>query len=586
FETADGLTAVGGIGPVTANRLTPYLSVGSRSDLRRDLYLKPKVWIHNSSADAYSRFRRIVGNPDGYSRPDTLGGYLGSPVNYYQRVHYRSDHLSANLTQAKRPGERLPGPLAFNNQSGYASLEDLGRLKIAVAGNYSMRMGQGLIMGSGISLGKGQDVIRSANRSGAGVRGFTSGNTAGAFRGAAVTWGERIRVTGFYSSRKRTAAVVEGDTIRFPVSTPQGRTLAERERRLNTGQQTAGGRISMDLPAGVLGAGGYVNRFSRPVQKGPGPWQQHSFGGTTASALSIDYRFTAGPAHMFGEAGRTGNGAVGVVSGVEMTAGDGTEFAIALRHYEPDFQSIFGSSFAEQSGTPRNEEGWYLGVRHRLREAVRLSAYFDRYHFPAPRYLTRQPTGGYDWLGMAEYRPDRQTELYLLVRQKVREQEYDDTDSAGRDIRLLSRHRRLVARIQSGIQIHPRVRLRNRAEWTDIRPAGGGRAPGFLLYQDIRFQARHNLQIDARVTLFDTDGFEARAYHFENDLLYVFSSTMLFDQGQRFYILFNYRPSEKIQVWFKASTTIYENRLVVGSGLDRLPRNHRSDIGMQVRLRL
>ena len=586
FASIEELTAVRGVGPATLERFAPYLSVGSRAERRQDVLLNPGTWIHNSRLDAFSRYRRPLQEAAGYQLADTLGGYLGSPVHYFQRFHLRSRHLSANLTQQKNPGEQYLGLSRFNHNTFHIGLQNLGRLRQLMIGDYSVRFGQGLILHSGAGFGKGRDVIGSANTTSPGIRGHTSAQSAGAFRGLAVSYGGNVRLTGFYSNKQRTASVVNGDTIRFPVSSVSYNTLTERDRANNTGQQTAGGRIALKSSSYSAGISGYLNRFSRPVQSGTQPYQLYAFQGRKASALSLDYRVRVHSLSLFGEAARTGNGAYGMITGMELSAGPDSEIALAYRNYSRRFQSIFGGSFAELSGTPRNEEGFYIGLRHSFTETIRMSTYFDQFRFPAPRFQLRQPSSGYDWLGLIEYTPDRNTELYLMMRQKIRQQEYATSDRFGRQQRLLSDHRRIASRVHFGKQVHPNIRIRSRAEMVRVRPPGSEPEFGYLIYQDIRLQARHNLQIDARITLFETDGFEPRLYHFENDLLYVFSSIMLFDQGQRMYILFNYRPAERIQIWLKAATTIYENRNSIGSGRNRIEGNTRSVIGVQVRIRI
>jgi hypothetical protein len=85
--------------------------------------------------------------------------------------------------------------------------------------------------------------------------------------------------------------------------------------------------------------------------------------------------------------------------------------------------------------------------------------------------------------------------------------------------------------------------------------------------------------------MFETEGYDSRVYQFENDLLYVLSNTMLFDQGQRMYILFNYEPTNWLELWMKLSTTIYEDRRTISSGLNEIQGDRRSDFGIQARVR-
>lgn len=588
FESINELTEINGIGPVTLERLKPYLTTGSSIEYRRFDYLNPDILFRNNRLNLFSRYRRPIQKAEGFQLSDSSGGFLGNPVHYYQRFHFKSDHFLLNLTQQKNPGEIFHSPVKFHHNTFHIGLHNLGKLQRIVIGDYSVRTGQGLILRSGSAFGKSRDVIRSANQSnnGPAIRGFSSANSESAFRGLAFTYGESIRITGFYSDKNRSATVVNGDTIRFPVSTIRFDTGNQLDREHNTKQQTTGGRFSVNSPVFTAGISGYVNSFDRPVQKGDQPYQLHAFEGKRNSAISFDYKLSINHLNLFGEAGRTGNGAYGLFNGLELTSGDDTEIAISYRHYSRRFQSIFGGSFAEQSGTPRNEEGFYIGVRHNISESIRISAYIDQFHFPAPRFQLRQPASGYDWLGLIEYKPNRDTELYLLARQKVRDQDYDSVDPSGRNNRYSGSNQRLSLRLHFRKQIHPKVRIRNRAEFVKTTTPESDTGYGYLVYQDIRYQVRHNLQIDARITFFETDGFEPRLYHFENDLLYVFSSTMLFDQGQRMYILFNFHPAESITVWLKAAATIYEDRNTIGSGRNRILGNIRSDVGIQVRIRM
>jgi competence ComEA-like helix-hairpin-helix protein len=588
FESKDELVNVSGVGTVTLTQIAPYLSIGNPSEQRKDIYLNPKIWLHNSRLDVYSRYRRPVQTAEGYTIPDTSGGYLGNPVNYYQRIQLKSNHLSMNITQQKSPGEYLNGPLQFHHNTFNISLHNLGRLRKLVAGDFSVRTGQGLILRNSSVFGKGRDVIRSANRTSGGptVREFSSANSENAFRGIAFTYGNSLRFTGFYSFKKRSSSVVNGDTIRFPVNTITYNTNNQLDRRHNTHQQTAGGRVSVELPSLSAGFNGYLNNFDRPVRTGTQPYQLHAFEGKRIHALSFDYNLRLNRLNLFGEAGKTDNSAYGLISGLKLSQISDFEIAVGYRNYSHRFQSIFGGSFAEQSGTPRNEEGFYIGLSHNVSESIRISAYADQFHFPAPRFQLSRPASGYDWLGMIEYNPDRDTEVYLLARQKVRGHEYYAFDAFGRSVLYPGTNQRIAFRLHFGKQIHTKIRIRNRAEFVSTDSPSNDGGIGYLVYQDIRYQARHNLQIDARITFFETDGFEQRLYHFENDLLYVFSSTMLFAQGQRMYILINYQPVESVRIWFKAATTIYENRKTIGSGRNRIPGNVKSDIGIQVRVRI
>jgi len=106
-----------------------------------------------------------------------------------------------------------------------------------------------------------------------------------------------------------------------------------------------------------------------------------------------------------------------------------------------------------------------------------------------------------------------------------------------------------------------------------------------LLYQDVRLQLRNNVRLDTRLTVFDTESFATRVYQFENDLLYVFGSQVLFDQGQRMYLLMNYEPFSFLELWAKFGITKYEDKQIIGSGLNEIQGDTRSEVGLQARIK-
>lgn len=585
FVTVDDLLKVSGVGSVMLNRIRPYITAGTGSELRRDLYLNPRYWTSNSRFELFSRAQSVLQDQEGYLRLPEEGGFVGSPVKYYQRIRYTSRHISANLTQEKDPGESLRVPDGFDFNSWHIALQDNGRLKRLIIGDYSVGFGQGLILWNGAAFGKGSEVTRSVMKNDRGVRPYTSAQETNFFRGGAVTWGNQIQITAFYSSRRRTASLATPDSIRFPGSDGLHRTLNERDRRFNTHQTTTGGRIRAELPNGFVGVSGYYNEFDRPVRPGTQPYNLFDFGGTSTSAFSIDYRYLTGAATLFGEGARSQNGGLGLLTGAILDAGSDTELTLVYRNYGRKFQSIFSAAFSEQSGLPRNEEGFYTGIRHRITPEIRAGAYFDQFRFSGPRFGTRQPTRGHDWLTILEYRPNRSLEMFALARYKIRDEEFSATDDWGREIRLLDQNSRLAARFHVAFQLNPFIRLRNRIEFVQSQGANDEPTSGYLIYQDFRWTPNPKWTLDARITLFETDDFSSRVYQFENDLLYVMSNVALFDQGQRMYLLIHNRPSRHIDIWLKISTTLYENRQVISSGNTMIMGNRRSDAGVQVRLR-
>lgn len=582
FERVAELVKVPGIGPSALDRIRPYVTVGSGLELGKALYTDYRYWSSGGEFEAFSRYRQTLQHTAGYREADSLGGYLGTPVQYYQRFRYRSDHVSVNLTQQKDAGEPFAGQTGFDYTSWHIALENNGKLQELVAGDYALYFGQGLVLWNGRTFGKGRNVIGTVNRDGRGVRPYASSQESDFFRGVAATYGGELQLTGFYSYRKHSASMITENVSRGTLEDGYHRTNMERAQRNNLRQKVWGGRLRMALPFGFVGVTGYQTSFDKLVSG----TSRYDFSGQHTSVLGIDYTLLAGPAILYGEAARSQNGGLGFVAGLQTPLGPGTELTVAYRNYAKDFQSILGSGFGERSGEPQNEKGVYIGLRHALNKNITLSAYFDQYKFPGPRFGTSQPTRGHDWLGLMEVAFSDNLKLYVQARSETEDEEYELTDEFGRTQIRLDKARRSTLRAQFEYQVNPNIRLRTRGEVVRSRQAGEKTGYGYLMYQDIRYTPAERWSFDARITYFDTDSFDTRLYQFENDLLYVLSNEVLYNQGQRLYVLANYEPWSYLEIWAKFGITIFENERVIGSGLNQIKGSRRSDLGLQIRLKI
>ncbi len=585
FESVSELVRVPNIGRVTFDKMRPYITVGSGMELGKTLYTNYRYWTAGGGMEIFSRYQRDLQKARGYRELPEDGGFTGNSVKYYQRFRYRSNHLSMNLTQEKDAGEPLPGPANFDYSSGHFALKDNGNLHSLVIGDYSLSFGEGLVLWNGGAFGKGSNVTGAANRNSRGIKPYTSAQETDFYRGAAASYGGKLRLTGFWSDRKRTASVIDDDTTRFPGSNGNHRTLRERSQKNNLRQKLYGGRLQIELPFGLIGATGYYTQFNKYIAANTGSYAQFDFRGYSHNVAGIDYSLVAGPVLIFGEAGRSKNAGAGLISGLESTVGENTGFTVVYRNYGRYFQSILGNGFGESSGEPQNEEGIYFGLEHTLNKKIVLSAYFDQFRFPGPRFGTNQPTQGYDWLGKIDVQLDNDLKLYLQVRSEIKEDEFETADIYGRLQRKLGNARRSSVRGNLEYRVNPEIRLRTRGELVRSKQAGAEVESGYLLYQDLRLFLKDKLTLDARVTMFDTESFATRVYQFENDLLYVFASQSLFNKGQRMYLLLNYEPFDFIELWSKFGITIYEDQLVIGSGLNEIEGRKRSEVGIQIRMK-
>lgn len=579
FESTDELLLISGIGEKTLKGMKPFISVGNGWELNRKLYSNRKYWTQGGKVQVFSRFQRNLETSEGYRKAVEDGGFVGSPIKYYQRFGYGSRHLSWNLTQEKDAGEQLVDPLHFDHQSWHFSIRDVGKLKQAVVGDYSLSIGEGLVIGSGMSFGK------SHAKYGGGIRPYSSAGESNYYSGAAFTFGGRLQFSGFYSNRPLSATVLDSLSTRLPSETGYKRTISEYRREGTNSQKLVGGRSQLSFSNALIGFTAYRTTFERTIKPNEREYAKYDFSGDGQSSVGLDYRYYLNATTFSGEFARTANGGMGMISSIMSSIGENTEINLIYRNYQKDFQSILAGGFSEASGNPQNEQGLYFGINHSIGGKVDISGYVDQYYFPHARYGTHQSTEGYEWMGKVGARLTDQLDVYFQYRGENRDDEYETSDVYGRSRRVLGQSVKSSYRANLEYRLDRNIRLRSRAELIYNRKAGGEPEFGYMVYQDLRLQIRKNLRLDLRITMFDTDSYAIRMYQFENDLLYVFSSRMLYNQGQRMYVLLNYEPNRYIEFWGKFGITSWENTQVIGSGLNRINGNIKRDIGMQMRIK-
>lgn len=89
------------------------------------------------------------------------------------------------------------------------------------------------------------------------------------------------------------------------------------------------------------------------------------------------------------------------------------------RYYSHDYCSFFSHSFGE-SGTPQNENGWYLAAEATPLEHWKFFASLDLFSFPWWKYRISKPSQGMDGMFQAAYSPRRNLSVYFNYRYRQR----------------------------------------------------------------------------------------------------------------------------------------------------------------------
>ena len=129
--------------------------------------------------------------------------------------------------------------------------------------------------------------------------------------------------------------------------------------------------------------------------------------------------------------------------------------------------------------------------------------------------------------------------------------------------------------------------LKSRIEYVTIHRKSNLPENGIVIMQDIQFRPKSSpFDVSLRYVLFQTDSYDSRIYSFESNALYVYSIPAYYYQGSRAYCMIRYSFLKSFDVWIKYGTNIYNNRKSIGTGLEEIKGNVKSDITIQLRMKL
>ena len=545
--------------------------------------------FRNGDHSLLFRVSQILEKSDGFDRSTSGTKYLGSPQKVLFRYRYNYKNLlQYGLTGDKDAGEQFfkgGQNKGFDFYSFHFFARKIGIIKSLALGDFTVNMGQGLIQWQGLAFKKSSDVM-GIKRQSAVLRPYTSAGEFYFHRGAGITIEKgKIEATAFVSIRKLSANFVADtvnneDFISSFLTSGYHRTTSENEDRNNLTQTVFGGNVIYHSNRWHIGINGIYYNFSLPVQKRDEPYNLYAISGKNWSNFSIDYSYTFKNLHVFGEAAADKNFNKAFINGLLISVDPRVDISFVQRTINAGYQSINGNAFTENT-YPTNETGFYTGITIRPTSAWRLDAYGDVYKFPWLKYLVDAPSSGRDFLAQLTYTPNKQLEIYTKYRVETKQSNQPDNSTTTNYLVTIPRQN---WRMQVSYKLNQAIALRNRVEllWYDNN--GMNKENGFLDFFD--FVYRPLLKPFSgiiRLQYFETDGYNSRIYAYENDVLYSYSIPAFFDKGFRYYFTLNYDISKKMSLWLRWAQTIYSDQNSIGSGLDEISGNHKSEIKVQAR---
>ncbi|MBT0812597.1 helix-hairpin-helix domain-containing protein [Litoribacter ruber] len=548
------------------------------------------------------RHRRVWEPRKGYSPPDTLSNgrltnrYLGDPNDLY--VRFRMQHtkdFSVGFTLDKDPGEQFTwdtptNRYGFNFLSYHFTLYNKGKWKTLALGDYQLQFGQGLVFGSGFSVGKGAEAITTVRRSSLGIRPYTSVLEFGYFRGAAFTRKEgRFEITALASSTPRDGNLQVGlDTLEREEAYISSLTLSGLHRTSNEIAQKAqlrenniGGNIQYASlnRSFQMGINTLFTEYSQPFQRQERVYNEFEFRGKQNHIHSFYFNYNYQNYFFFGESARSKSGGMGTVLGLMSSLSPKVDLSLLYRNYAKNFHTFYGNGFGEGS-RPINETGFYIGLQAKPIRKVTWSGYYDQFRFPWLRFQAYAPSEGYEWLQRITYSPSRQISMFVQTRQESKERNHRAAP-AGPSGHILSSAKRFNSTTSLDMVLDRNWSIKSRVQFSSYR-FEGQKTKGYTILQDLTFKSQ-KASFSGRVALFDTDDYDNRQYVYEKNVLWAFSIPAYYGQGIRYYLLSQYKISPKLTVWGRLARTSFTDRDKISSGLQEINGSTLTESTLQLR---
>ena len=545
------------------------------------------------------RYQQILQKQQGYSVAESLfmknpnAGYPGNPQKYYFRFNYEYfDRISIGVTGEKDPGEEFftgSQPYGMDFYSGYLVLKNTGILKSLIIGNFNVDFGQGLTLCSALSFGalpSSGNLRRFAGE----IRPSLATNENSYLRGiAANVIIKNVTISAFYSRHKRDANIISTDSatgkteeVSSFLETGYHRLPDELAEKNAIREVIYGGNINYRNRLFNFGLTGFHSSWNATYSPNQEPYNRYAFSGRSNMNIGLDYQFIFRSIYGFGEISRSINGGMAWLTGVQVNPDPNVKFSMIYRDYQCSYQNLLSNAIGQNSKNA-NEKGLILNISSRLNSRMGFSAYIDIYKFPWLKYRTDFISYGSEFSVQADYNPTTTVAIFLRYRIKTGQ------INAGTDMAMESwiNIKTQTLRYQTDWNINPSLSLSNRFEV--VMSSGEMRNPGYgyVIGQDVSVKPQKvPVSLSFRYALFNTDSYETRIYMYENDVMYGFSVPALEGSGIRCFLLVTWKPWRFFEIWLRYAQTFYSDRKVIGTGLETINGDMKSEIKIQALFRM
>ncbi len=517
---------------------------------------------------------------DGYKIPDEdvllknpNKVYLGNSLYHNIKYGYKyGNRIFFGLSMEKDAGEPFGsyGNKTYDAWSFHFLLKDWGKLKILALGDYRLKFGEGLIVNTDFSFGKSS--MFNMSRDDTSIKKFSSMSEYSYFRGVAGSFRfGRVGVSAFYSYLPVDATLRKNGTISSLKTDGLHRTLLEISKKHNVVEQSAGGDVSFYTKYFTLGATVFYQHFDTPFSKSNALYQLYYPEGKDLLNAGLHYRVCYDKFSFSGETAFSNayNGWATLNKAVYRFNNKYSLVAL-YRLYSYQYVGLRSNAFSE-SGTVKNESGFYAGVEAAPLNELKLSAYVDYFYFPWVKFATPHTSEGFETVLQADWIPSRKFNVSGWYRLKRKER-------YGKPY--------LYNNLKMQMQYVPSAMwdMRLSGRYTRVKDEMGGHVQGYMAGTILKWkEKKERIDLSLSAVYFNSEDYKASMSFYEPSLLYAFSFMTMYGHGMRMALNGQWNITRDWMVMMKFGMTDYFDRHEIGEGLQRISGNWKNDISFLLR---
>lgn len=584
LQTIFELQLIDGLDMTDIRRMLPFVLVGEGDNISKKLYWHDVLKYGKN--ELFFRFDKGVETKEGYqflpeedvkAAETNSNNYVGNAL--YHSLKYRfhfKDRIMVGVTAEKDAGEQFLGKknVGYDFYSVYAQVNNIGKIKTLVVGDFRANFGPGLVLRPGFGMGKSSYVLNVSPRN-SGLMKHGSTDEFNFFRGAGATvrLGE-LDVTAFYSNK-----MIDGDTVNGSFSsmykTGLHRTESEFAKKHKINQQILGGNATFTHSNFQIGFTAVHTLLDSKLVPDKSTYNYFYFSGNQQTTAGFNYRLRWQKINFFGETGMTDNGAVATLNSFTFSPLSQVSLVALHRYYSPRYDTFYASAFSETSRI-NNESGFYLGAEIRPYPKWKVATYIDSYRFAWPKYGIDAPSIGRDYLLQVDYAAQRNISMFWRLKYEEKQSNVTVEESI---MPVVAPIQKASLRYNLNYSVG-KFSFKNLVEGNLVKQDATDWTYGVIASQDISYAFTSiPMKVDVRFQFFDAVNYENRLYSYEKDVLYAFSIPMYYGLGSRYYFNLQYEISDRLSLWFKIAQTVYaDERESISSGNETILGNRKTDM--------